>query len=361
MRRFSFSAPLNLQGAAWLVLLALAGCGVPTAPSSPSSLQPLGLVEVTVSGLDSPQPHSTARLLPRLGTQALPEQTGGLQLQPLTTSVFNLGSRNAGTGQRYVSATFKVRNADSNGTPSPTSRQNLTLLAVAVPGTQDDTALSSLQTFDGARLPAGQARRILPTHALQFQPTTASAVLSSGGEDLQVYSEAEVLPGNFTHTSGPVTSYADLGVRTVFPFGYVVRTPAAPAGAARRTLPASPAAGQFDGRVAISVTLPLQPDDPAQTPAAGAARDPFSFHMVFLVVADPTTSVTQSLDEQASNAAVLARASDTAATQINVLPGSTAALGTVQGVTTRRICQVRTAGLVGDTSPAPTYLVNACP
>ncbi|ULH14124.1 hypothetical protein MF271_02255 (plasmid) [Deinococcus sp. KNUC1210] len=356
-----FHRSVNRQGAAWLVLLGLVGCGVPAAPTIPSGLQPLGLVEVTVSGLDSPQPHSTARLLPRLGAQSLSEQPGGLQLQPLTTSVFNLGARNAGTGQRYVTATFRVRNADSDGTPSPTSRQNLTLLAVAVPGTQDDTALSSLQTFDGHTLPAGQARRILPTHALQFQPTTASAVLSSGGEDLQVYSEAEVLPGNFTHTSGPVTSYADLGVRTVFPFGYVVRAPAAAAGSARRTLPASPASDQYDGRVAISVTLPLQPDDPTQTPAAGAARDPFSFHMVFLVVADPTTSVTQSLDEQASNAAVLNRASDTAATQINVLPGSTAALGTVQGVTTRRICQVRTAGLVGDTSPAPTFLVNACP
>ena len=357
----SLVARRGRQGVLALVVGLLAACSPASPPTVPTGMQPLGLVDVTVSGLGSAQPQSRVRLLPTVGPLALNEQPGGLDLQPLTTSVFNLGDRNAGTGQRYVTATFRVRNADSDGTASPTARQNLTLLAVALPGTLDTSAISSVQTFDGTRLTTGLARRILPTHALQFQPTTRSVVLSPGGEDLQVYREAEVLPANFSHPGGSITSYADLGVTTVFPFGYVVRTPQAAAGSARRTLPATPASGQYDGRVAVSVVLPLQPDDSSKTPVSGAARDPFVFHMVFLIVTDPTTSVTQSLDEQASNAAVSARVGDTAATQVNVLPGSTAALGTLGGVTTRRICQVRTAGLVGDTTPAPTYLVNTCP
>ena len=343
------------------MLLGLVGCAVPGAPSSPSGLQALGLVEVTISGLGTAQPQSVAHLLRPVGALALAEQPNGLDIQPLSTSVFNLGDRTAGTGKRYITATFKVRNADQGGLAATGARKNLTLLAVALPSTQDGSAVRSMQTFDGTSINTGLARSILPSHALQFQPTTGNAVLSSGGEDLQVYSEAEVLPGNFTAASGPLTSYADLGVSTVFPYGYVVRNPGAAPGAARRTLPASPASGQYDGRVAISVVLPLQPDDVTKTPVSGAARDPFVFNMVFVIVTDPATSVTQSLDEQASSAPVNARVSDTAATQVNVLPGSSAALGTAGSVTTRRICQVRTAGLVGDTAPAPTYLVNSCP
>lgn len=359
----NLAATLGLAAA---LLLGLGACqqSAVTAPGRPASsgkgAAVLGLIEVTVSGLGSSQPHSAVKTLQPVGPLSLAEQSGGLQLQALTTSVFNLGDRNAGTGQRFITVTFKVRNADSLGAPSATERSNLTLLAAAVADTQDGSAVRAMQTFGGTPVNTGLARGILPTHAMVFQPPTTSAALSSGGEDFQVYSESEVLPTNFTRPSGPVTAYSDLGVTTIFPYGYVVRHLGG-AGAASRTLAANPAADQYDGRVAVSVVLPLQKDDASKTPVSGAARDPFSFSMIFVIVADPVTSVTQSLGEQGSPALVGARASAAAASQINVLPGSTLAPGLSGGVTTRRICQVRTAGLITDVSPAPTYLVNQCP
>jgi len=337
---------------------AVTGVGGPSGPGKGAAV--LGLVEVTISGLGGVQPQAAVQALRPLGPLALDEQPGGLQLQPLTTSVFNLGDRNAGTGQRFITVTFKVRNADSLGAPSATARSNLTLIAAAVTGTQDGSAVRAMQTFGGTPITTGVARSILPTHAMVFQPSTTSAALSSGGEDMQVYSEAEVLPTNFTHPSGPVTAYSDLGVTTIFPYGYTVRNPAA-TGAGSRTLAANPAVGQYDGRVAISVVLPLQKDDASKTPVSGAARDPFSFNLIFVIVADPVISVTQSLAEQGSPALVGARASTAAASRINVLPGTSLTPGVSGGVTIRRICQVRTAGLVTDIAPAPTYLVDQCP
>ncbi|WP_407571659.1 hypothetical protein [Deinococcus altitudinis] len=353
-------------GLATALVLGLGACGQNDAPTTGGHLDTLGLVEVTVSGLDTARPQSVAHVLDlppvgALNALALPEQVGGIDLQTVSTSVFNVGNRNAGTGRRYITATFKVRNADSNGTASAAARRNLTLIAVNVATAQDGSAVRAMQTFDGTAISTGVARGILPTHAMVFQPTTSAAVLSGGGEDLQVYSEAEVLPANFTRAGVPLASYADLGVNTVFPYGYVVRNPGAAAGAGRRNLPAAPATGQYDGRVAVSVVVPLQKDDPAKTPPEGAKRDPFVFNMVFVIVADPNTSVTQSLEEQGSNAPVNARITDTAATGLNVLPGSSVPAGVSGGVTTRRVCQVRTAGLATDVSPAPTYLVNICP
>jgi len=356
------------SGLLTVFLVGLTACGqAPRAtatipPAGSGNLQTLGVVEVTISGIGGSQLRSSAHLLRSAGVLALPEQTAGLDLQPLSTSVFSLGNRNAGTGERYIAATFKVRNAGNDGTASSVARSNLTLIAASSADAQDGSAIKAMKTFDGTAINTGLARSILPTHAMVFQPSSSAATLSSGGEDFQVFSEAEVTPNNFTHAGVPLTSYADLGVTTVFPYGYVVRNPTAPAGAAQRTLSANPAAGQYDGRVVLAVKVPLQPDDPAKTPSEGAKRDPFSFSMLFVIVADPTTSVTQSLQEQnQGNTAVYARATGVVATTVNVLPGSSAVLGSAGNVTTRRICQVRTAGLVGDVSPAPTYLVNTCP
>jgi len=353
-------------GLAAALLLGLGACGQNGTPQAGRPFTALGLVRITVSGLGTVRPQSMAHVVSspvsgKVGSLALPEQIGGLEFQPLSTSVFNLGDRQSGTGRRYITASFKIRNADVDGTPAVTARRNLTLIAVNVPGAQDESAVSAMQTFDGTDVSTGLARSILPTHALTFQPTSGAVTLSSGGEDLQVYSEDEVLPANFTRNGVPVASYTDLGVQTVFPYGYVVRNPGAAAGAGRRTLSASPAAGQYDGRVAVSVMLPLQQDDVSKTPPEGAKRDPSTFDMLFVVVADPNTSVTQTADEQASNAPAAARITDTAATMLNVLPGSTAVPGLSGGVLTRRVCQVRTAGQASDVSPAPTYLVNTCP
>ncbi|WP_221090848.1 hypothetical protein [Deinococcus aquaedulcis] len=333
--------------AAWALAAALllAGCAPRPVPAPPA-LAPLGLLEISFDGLGSTQAHSQVRPL------ALEESSAGLELSPLSVSVTDVGVRGSG-GTRYITATFRVRNAASGGTPSPSARSNLTLLAAGVSDNVDSTALRAMTVFSGAPAPAGVARSVRPTHALDYQPAAEQVRPVTGGEDLQVFLESEVLPGNFTRGGAPVASYSDLGVTTVFPYGYVVRTPAG-----GRTLAANPAPGQYDGRVAISVRLPLQPNDNAQTPAQGSARDPWAFRMTFLVVTDSATRVTQTLEEQAlPDSQVLGRATAAGATGVNILPGS--AYASESTLPARRVCQVRTADAAG--APGATYLVNSCP
>lgn len=349
---------------AWLLSLCLTvplvACGAPRpAPAPAPGPQVIGLVEVSLHGLGSDAPVTTLRTLKppaALTPQATTHQPGGLQLEPLTLTVFNTGTRGV-DGRRYVSATYRVRNADSDGTPTARARKNITLIAVNAGDTLDGTAFRAVTTFDGSAAEAGLARTFLPTHAMRIDPLRAAPVLSAGGEDLQVYRESEVAPGALRDPAGQPLTYAQLGVNSVLPYGFVVRTLAG-----SRTLGASPAPAQFDGRVTFSVSLPLQPDDPARTPTQGSRRDPWGFRMVLLVVEDDVTRVTQSLDEQAlGNAAVNARAALAGATEVNVLPGSSYPAGVTGAVPARCIPEVRVAGQAGD--PAATYLVkgSSCP
>ncbi|WP_155297475.1 hypothetical protein [Deinococcus kurensis] len=335
-------------------LICLPGCAsapppapIPT-PAPP--FQAVGLLELSFSagGL------SASRVRPlTLGSQALTEQARGLQLDPLSVSVVSTGTRGV-DGQRYISATYRVRNADADGTPSPAARSNLTLLAVSAGDTLGGSPFRAVTTFAGSAVPQSVIRSVLPTHAMKFDPLSAQPVLSPGGEDLQVFTEAEVASGSIQNGSAQPLSYADLGVNTVFPYGYTVRT-----ASGGRTLSANPAAGQFDGQVTLAVKVPLQPDDAGLTPPEGIRRDPWTFRIVVLVVQDSQTRVTQSLEEQGSNAPVAQRAASVAATQVTVLPGSTYPAG-VTAVASRCVNKVRSAGLATDADA--TYLVQGvCP
>ncbi|MVN86388.1 hypothetical protein GO986_06375 [Deinococcus sp. HMF7620] len=331
--------------AAWAGLALLTGCA-PAAAPTPAALKPLGLVEISFDGLGSTQASSQVRPL------ALKENSGGLDLSPLSVSVTDVGVRGSG-GTRYITATYRVRNAAADGTPSAQARSNITLLAAGVADNVDGTALRSMTTFSGAPVPTSVARTVLPTHAVEYAPATERVVTVAGGAHLQVLTEAEVVPGNLTQGGVPAASYAALGVTTVFPYGYVTHTRTG-----GRTLGANPAAGQYDGRVALSVRVPLQANDNAQTPTQGSQRDPWAFKMTFLVVEDPATRITQSLEEQSfSDTNILARGVETGATEVNLLPGSAYASGAT--LPSRRVCQVRTAGLAG--AGTASYLVNSCP
>lgn len=325
-------------------LLCLAACASPPRPAPPA-LQPLGLIELSFSAGGI----SSAHLLP-LGPQDLTEQPRGLQLRPLSVAVFNTGTRNV-DGVRYISATYRVRNADADGTASPTPRSNLTLIPVSAGDTLAGTPYRAVTTFAGGSVAPAVVRSVLPGHGLRFDPLRAQPVLNPGGEDFQVFTETEIAPGSLRSGSGGSLSYADLGVQTVFPYGYVVRNVAG-----GRTLSASPAADQFDGQVTLSVRVPLQADDAGQTPTEGTRRDPWAFRVVLLAVQDSATRVTQSPDEQTDNALVTQRAAAESATQVTVLPGSSYA----GPVPARCVNQVRTAGLAGD--PGATYLIKGvCP
>lgn len=340
-------------GLAGVVLTALlSSCtSTPVAQAPGPALQSVGLVELSVSGLgQGPQglAQPVARLTSlspqgQLGTLALADQADSLQFDPLSVSVFNAGARGAG-GASYVTATFRVRNADQQGTPVSRERKNVTLLAVPVADSLGTTAFRAVTTFGGSPVAASVARTMLPTHAMRYDPLSARPVLSPGGEDLQVFSENDVLASNFSRNNAP-TTYQALGVTTVFPYGFTVHTPAG-----SRTLPASPPAGVYSGRVTLSVKVPLQ---------ATSSADPWAFRMSFLVIEDSVTAVTQSLEEQAlGNTGVSTRASAIGATVLNVLPGSTLSAGPA-GTTVRKVCQVRTAGAAGEAGAA--YLVNSCP
>ena len=168
-------------------LLCLPGCASapPPTPTPAPPFQAVGLLELSFSagGL------SASRVRPlTLGSQTLTEQARGLQLDPLSVSVVSTGTRGV-DGQRYISATYRVRNADADGTPSPAARSNLTLLAVSAGDTLGGSPFRAVTTFAGSAVPQSVIRSVLPTHAMKFDPLSAQPVLSPGGEDLQVFGD----------------------------------------------------------------------------------------------------------------------------------------------------------------------------
>jgi len=225
---------------------------------------------------------------------------GGVQLQPVSSGSFVLGTRGAG-GMRYLYATFKVRNATSAGTAYATPRTNLTLVAVSTPSTVGATALSSLSKFDNSIADPAIAPMILPTHGMTFDRLADKAAVLSGAEDLQVYSEAEA-----------ASLALPAGATRIFPYGFVVRNPATPTS---RTLSANPATGQFDGVVTIAMKLPLQPDP---------KDDPFRFSLNVEAVDDSVRRVTESPEEQGPTSSVASRAAVLGTgTQVATLCGTT--------------------------------------
>ena len=88
----------------------------------------------------------------------------------------------------------------------------------------------------------------------------------------------------------------------------------------------------YDGIITFAVRVPLQANP------NGASKDPFTFSMMFEVMDDSQTSLTQSLEEQADFSNVLSRSALLNNAPIKLLPGSNNG-----GVP---ICSVRTAGTV---------------
>jgi hypothetical protein len=250
----------------------------------------------------------------------------GIQLEPAGRGYADSGST------RYLYASFRVRNAATNGAAYTVARKNITFVAYITPSTRAQTAVASLQRFDGssyadASLADDIARSVLPAHGVAGAGTTVKVVNELA--DMQALSESEValLPT----TDGTPLAY-----------GYVVRCVTNCADA--RTLAANPATEQFDGVITFAVKLPIQ---------STASDNPFRFTMMFLAVEDGTTRLTQSIEEQGTTQAV-----DRAAS----LPDPTVVVlgnaGTPAGrYSVERLCRVRTAG----TDPAAplTTLIDA--
>jgi hypothetical protein len=318
----------------------------PEAEPGPSARM-LGLVEVTLSGLGtgdlsaSVAPVSLETGLPLrspdgvlLDLNPLPTgAAGGIQLEVVSSGSFTEGTRSQG-GQRYMYATFRVRNASADGVAYADPRTNLTLIAVGTAGTIAGTPISRIHRFDGSTADSSIATSVVPTGAVFLDES--QRMRSQFPDVLQVLEEGEI---------GPTALAAPAAVTERFPYGFVVRNPGT---GNSRTLPASPAVSQFDGQVTFAFRVPLQPHDAGTT--NGPQKDPFTLSFVFMAVDDTETRVTESIEEQtpAGRTAVAARAAALSATTVTVLNGSPAVDPAVPGYPgQRQICDVRTAGAPG--------------
>ncbi len=269
----------------------------------------LGLLEVSFTGIGGNLSASVSRL-PQ--TRTITDLGDGIQLKMLSRGSFDLGTRGL-DGVRYLSATFKVRNANASGLPYNSDRQNLSLVAVSTPNTLEGSAVRNLEKFDGTPADTALALAIKPTHGMAGN--ALGLVVQPSLEDFQVFDKTDLLP-----LGRPP------GVSDLLEYGFVVRcvdhcTPGS------RTLLANPAPDQFDGRVTVAVRLPL---------AASPKDDPFRFSMLFEVVDDSNTRVTQSLEEQSDNNLAQTRAAALFNAKTVALPGSQ--------LPVRKQCTVRLAG-----------------
>jgi hypothetical protein len=275
-RRPSWRAP---EFSLLAVALALAACAdEPTGalgPEPPRGEAPaphaLGVMEITISGIGTPQMSTNAlpatprgRLAASGARHSLaPVEEGGrteLQLEPHSTGSFTHGERGQG-GVRYVHATYRVRNASRDGTPYTSPRQNLTFLATSTEGTLGETAISRLYRFDGSAA-AIDPESILPAGAAVRDPYTGG-IKPVAADVLQLFTEDEI---------ADLVDRAPAGVTSIFPYGFVVKH----AGSnSTRTLAADPAPDRFDGVVTFAFKVPL-----AESPG----DDPFTLSAVFTAV-----------------------------------------------------------------------------
>ena len=338
------SASIVAWGLAAGACVFLAGCsgGGGNDASAPPVSHSLGLMKITISGIGG-QLQSHAELLPGgSGPQArvaMPTAVpAGLDVQQVSIGTIDVGTRGAG-GERYFTVVYQVRNAQfcnvpGTCTPYGTASHNLTLVAANTAGNIANTAISNISLFDGSSDGATQAlaASLLPTHGMAFDSDAGSGVLVRPGlESLQVFTEDEV-----------AAIPRDPGATDLFPYGYVVRNVGS---STSRSLPASPAANQWDGQVSFSFKLPLQADP---------KQDPYSITMIFQVVDDANTRVTESVEEQnpAGDVAADLRAAGLGSVDLAVLGGRVA-----QTSVGDPICTVRTAGTAA--APTATLASNA--
>jgi hypothetical protein len=298
--------------------------------SVPPALTPVGLVKVTISGFGDDPADATATSGARIlsapanfnGTG-----TGDIQLERASLGSFTEGTRGV-DGVRYVYATFRVRNAQSNGATYETPRTNLTFVAVGTSATLDGSPVAAISRFDGTATAAGLGAKVVPTGAVLLDDSLK--MRGAFPDVLQVFTESEVAA-----ISRPA------GVTDVFPYGFVVRNPNS---GADRTLPANPQANEFDGQVTFAFRIPLQ---------ATVQQDAYSITLMFMAMDDSETRMTESVEEQdsVSHARVKARATALSATTTTVLNGDPFTDFTGQ----RQICSSRVAGPAG----SPTTEINA--
>jgi hypothetical protein len=300
-----------------------------TEPKPESPLLPLGVYEVTITGVDGSAAggaaFSRAVAVPQGPSDALNPVSTTLALESVSTTTYSEGTRTTG-GQRFILATLRVRN--TSGAPL----SNVTLMPVTRPTTIAGTPFNTLLLFNGSPAPTSIASQIVPTGAVGLGDD--GRIRSSYPDVLQAFTEAEVAGITLPE-----------GITGVFPYGFVVRNPRS---TSDRTLPNATTSSDW-GLVTIAFRYPLQ---------ATASGDPFSISFAFVAVEDTETRMTESIEERQDTAGVRRlreRATALGATTVTVLAGSAAAGPAVADYPgQRQVCTVRTAGSAG----APTTTIN---
>ena len=326
------STPRILTAAA-LLAASLAACAdqptePPVGPGPEPAPLPLGVYQLSFNAGGDVGAASTGVVPVPLGpSEALNPTSAGLGFELVSQHMFTEGVRGQG-GQRFVMATFRVRN--STGAPVT----NVTLIPAIRTSTIANTPFASMTLFDGSQAPQEVAPLVVPSGAVTLGDD--SRMRSRYPDVLQVFTEAEV-------AAIPLPA----GTSSLFPYGFMVNNPSTPN---RRTLPVAANANDFSGMVTLAFRYPLQ---------ATAAGDPFAFNLQFMAVQDTETRLTESVEERQDTAGVRRareRATALGATTVTVLAGSPAADPFVTDYPgQRQICLVRTAGPPG----APTRRIMA--
>jgi FG-GAP-like repeat len=319
-----------------ILVLAFTACNQNQIANPVMPSHPRGLIEINFSEIGNAQPNSSAKNLnSSIQTRSLSDNGGGIDMKLVSTNAFTFKAGvNRQDGFRYLSATYKIRNANSTGTLYGTPRNNLSFIAVSTTNTIGGSAVSSLIKFDGTPADSNIAPLIRPTHEMTLDSNTLTPKTLAGKEDFQAYLETEIAQFQ------PGSTNAITGVTSVFGYGFVTRTIGNPSS---RILASYPIRSDgYDGIVTFAVRVPLQAGP------NGASKDPFSFSMMFEVMDDSNTSVTQSLEEQADPSNVLSRSALLKNAPIKTLPGSN-----YSGIP---VCQVRTAGTL---SNPLAFMVNS--
>ncbi len=279
---------VNYVTTAFIAALALASCSQTSPEPQPKHV--LGLMRV---GFQVDSSATNAKSQPR----TLTGTASGIQMKLINSSTFTTGTRGAG-GERWVSATYDIRNATTGGTAYTTANSNISFLAVSTPTGLGESAIANMRSYGGTPLTTPTlAQSFKPTHGMRYNALTNTTETSPGAEDFQVFDESEV------------SSFATAGVVPIN-YGFVVRRTSS--NPVNRSLAANPSTNQFDGRVTFAVRFPLQ---------TTISDDPFTFSMDFLVVTDDQTRVTQSLEQQALNS-VPSQTSQLTGAEVNIVPGS---------------------------------------
>ena len=299
------------------LLAVLAACAddptaTPAPQPEPKGLRVLGVYDFTVTGLGTPEARAVTAPVPGGASLSLTPVNSDLTLVPVSSTSFTEGTRDQG-GHRYVTATYRVRNA--TGAPVKNVTFIPTLTGAAIAGTP---ALAS---------------RLVPTGAVSLD---GDEMRATDVDVLQVFEEGEV-------AAVPLPA----GVAGLMPYGFVVRSAGS---AADRTLPPATAGNDFGGVVTFAFRYPL---------SVSGSPNPVAISFRALAVEDTETRMTESIEEGQDTSAVRRireRAAALGATTVTVLAGSSAASDEVADYPgQRQVCTVRTAG----TADAPAGFITS--